>query len=346
MTIHHLIGRVVAITWLVVTVGGVTAGSQDREPIVRAGSLRVDLSVDEGLIYLGAPGLGGVPFELPRPPHNTVAVDYRIIERTSLSAVIDVRYDRRPCGRVQIAAVTASAVRVSFVSECEPGVLVRWRPAPSEELFGLFEDRGDLSLNLRGVAAPLLKAATPLSTQAANARAPFLFSQRGYAVYVESDSNGTFFIQTPQGTGFSYPDSELSFLVFFGRSPSDLLRQYSWFGGVPAVPPDWALGPIWWRDDAGDFLRGRRDDQQNLLGDLDYFREHGFPISALLIDRPFGRGERGWGDFDFDPLRFPDFGGLLARLRRDRIALMIWIANRAAGQAFATALRPSGSRVD
>jgi alpha-glucosidase (family GH31 glycosyl hydrolase) len=325
---------------MVMLLGGCLAGGhqlawgQDRDALLRVGDLRLDLGISDGRVYLAAPGLDWIPFEILRPADPGILPDYQVRERTLLSTVIKVSHHGKPCGQIRVTAVTSSAVRIVVTSRCDDGVTVRWFPKPTEELFGLFEDRGEPLLSLRGISAPLVNSKAPVTTQAANARAPFLFSQRGYALYVESEENGRFFVQSEHGSGFSYPGNQLSFVVFFGSTPSDLLRQYSRFGGSGVVPPDWALGPIWWRDDAGDLLRGRKNDQENILQDLKYFRDNRLPISAVLIDRPFGSGVRGWGDFDFDVARYPDFGKVLARLRRDQIALMVWVANRAVGNSY------------
>ena len=45
--------------------------------------------------------------------------------------------------------------------------------------------------------------------------------------------------------------------------------------------------------------------QEKVIQDADRLRRLHIPAGAIWLDRPYGTGDRGWGNMDFDP-SFPD----------------------------------------
>jgi alpha-glucosidase (family GH31 glycosyl hydrolase) len=66
--------------------------------------------------------------------------------------------------------------------------------------------------------------------------------------------------------------------------------------------------------------------------DLDEISRRQLPISSYLIDRPYGTGSFGWGNFDFDRAHFPDINSLLSTLQQQNVKLVLWGANIASGK--------------
>jgi alpha-glucosidase (family GH31 glycosyl hydrolase) len=174
-------------------------------------------------------------------------------------------------------------------------------------------------------------------------RAPFYMTSGGYGIYTQSVWKGQYTLAIDDQTSFEFDDAELAYFVIYGPSYAEILRGYNDLAGPSRMPPDWALGPIWWRDDIHEDLRnaegGRhRGAQEVLLGDVHALRRHRIPASAMWLDRPYARSDRpfGWGGveqgcFQFDA-GFPDPQGMIEAVKAAGLPLMLWIANRSDNQ--------------
>ena len=88
-----------------------------------------------------------------------------------------------------------------------------------------------------------------------SARAPFYATSAAYGIYVQSVWKGHYRLAVDQQTSFEFDDSELTYFVIYGPSYDLILSRYNALSGPSRMPPDWALGPIWWRDDSHEDLR-------------------------------------------------------------------------------------------
>jgi alpha-D-xyloside xylohydrolase len=167
----------------------------------------------------------------------------------------------------------------------------------------------------------------------ANARAPFYVTSRKYGIYVESTAQGHFSIAQAGKTSLSFKEAQLKYDVIYGPSYGDVLRRYNELAGPPIMPPDWAFGSIWWRDDHHEDLRRVRDAQEKVIEDADKLRALHIPAGSMWLDRPYGTGERGWGSMDFDA-SFPDPPKMIRDLNERGMNLLLWIANRCSNQLF------------
>jgi MYXO-CTERM domain-containing protein len=93
------------------------------------------------------------------------------------------------------------------------------------------------------------------------------------------------------------------------------------------MPPPWASDSIWWSDDFHAGLHGAPSAQANVLDLADKLRANQIHASAILVDRPFGTGTQGWGNFDFDS-SFPRPAQLVTDLHDRGLNLILWVANR------------------
>ncbi|MFZ0233553.1 MAG: TIM-barrel domain-containing protein [Candidatus Acidiferrales bacterium] len=166
-----------------------------------------------------------------------------------------------------------------------------------------------------------------------NARAPFYVTSRKYGIYVESTALGHFAFSQSGETSFSFRDKRLTYDIIYGPAYADVLNRYNAMAGPAFMPPTWAFESIWWRDDEHDDLRGVKNAQEKVLQDADRLRSLHIPAGAIWLDRPYGTGERGWGNMDFDS-SFPDPDKMIRDLQDRGMYLLIWIANRCSNQLF------------
>ncbi|MGA8232779.1 MAG: TIM-barrel domain-containing protein, partial [Candidatus Acidiferrales bacterium] len=201
-----------------------------------------------------------------------------------------------------------------------------------------FEDRGDHyygvweypfggSVDDRGAYEEFGGARNLPDVNYSNARAPFYLTSRKYGIYVESTAEGHFGFAQSGETSFSFRDKHLTYDIIYGPTYADILNRYNALAGPAFMPPTWAFDGIWWRDDEHDDLRGVKDAQEKVIQDADRLRSLHIPATAIWLDRPYGSGDRGWGNMDFDP-SFPDPDKMIRDLEDRGIYLLLWIANR------------------
>ncbi len=163
----------------------------------------------------------------------------------------------------------------------------------------------------------------------ANARAPFFFTDRGFGVAVRSDAVGQFKFNRKGHDSVHFNASRATLDIITGRTPADILAAYIGETGPPIMPPDWAFGAAWWRSDPHDRPDGLPNAQQIVLSDMRELAQRSIPATMMFLDRPYGSGKFGWGNFDFDS-SFPDPGGMIRDLKAGGIEPLVWVANRAA----------------
>ena len=160
-----------------------------------------------------------------------------------------------------------------------------------------------------------------------SARAPFYATSAAYGIYVQSVWKGHYRLAVDQKTTFEFDDSELTYFVIYGPSYDLILSRYNALSGPSRMPPDWALGPIWWRDDSHEDLRNPEGGifqhaQEVVLNDARELQKRQIPASAMWLDRPYARPDRGfgWGGMKNGRLQFgsgfPDPAKMIESLRR------------------------------
>ena len=226
-----------------------------------------------------------------------------------------------------------------------------------EHIYGLFEaawprktpagfysrERG---LDNRGVEADLLGNGMHKwfdGMRYCSARAPIYLTSAGYGIYVQTVWKGHYRLAVDRQTSFEFDDSELTYFVIYGPSYDLILSRYNALSGPSRMPPAWALGPIWWRDDSRKDLRNPEggvleNAQAVVVNDARELQKRQIPASAMWIDRPYARPDRGfgWGGLKNGQLQFgsgfPDPAHMVDSLRAAGLKLMLWIANRSDNQ--------------
>jgi alpha-D-xyloside xylohydrolase len=213
-----------------------------------------------------------------------------------------------------------------------------------DSIFQEFEDRGDHyygvweypfggSIDNRGAYEDFDGGRQLPDVNYSNARAPFYLTTRKYGVYVESTALGHYGFAQSGKTNFWFRDKQLTYDIIYGPSFAEVLNRYNALAGPAIMPPAWALESIWWRDDEHDDLRGVKNAQEKVIQDADNLRKWRIPAGAIWLDRPYGTGDRGWGDMDFDP-SFPAPDTMISDLQNRGMFLLLWIANRCSNQLF------------
>jgi alpha-glucosidase (family GH31 glycosyl hydrolase) len=203
-----------------------------------------------------------------------------------------------------------------------------------EHYYGVWEYPYGGNIDDRGAYAEFAGARQLPDVNYSSARAPFYMTSRKYGVYVESSAAGHYTFSQSSETSFSFRAGQLTYDIIYGPSYSDILNRYNSLAGPPVMPPLWALGTIWWRDDEHDDLRGgAKNAQEKVIQDADRLRGLHIPAAAIWLDRPYGSGDRGWGNMDFDS-SFPDPDKMIRDLQDRGMYLLLWIANRNSNNLF------------
>ena len=171
-----------------------------------------------------------------------------------------------------------------------------------------------------------------------SARAPYYMSSKKYAIYTPSTARGHYMFADENRTGFYFVGSGLTYNIIYGPTYADMMQRYTQIAGGSLMPPLWAFDSIWWRDDHHDDLRGATNAQEVVIHDADRLRELKIPASAIWLDRPYGTGERGWGNMDFDN-SFPSPKKMISDLHDRGMYLIVWVANRLTNSAYEEGLK-------
>ncbi|KAH7125968.1 glycosyl hydrolases family 31-domain-containing protein [Dactylonectria macrodidyma] len=169
-----------------------------------------------------------------------------------------------------------------------------------------------------------------------SARSPFFLSSTGYGVYTDTQAMGSY--------SFSDDELEVKFvfnttaLVYYIILPSEegdvksILRQYAKLTDRSALWPSRSYGPMFWHNDfqrTSGFPEGVNNSQQFVQDVVNKLSENRIRASTIMVDRPYGTGKEGWGNFDFDGNHWPDIGALVEEVSERGLDFQVWVANRA-----------------
>jgi alpha-glucosidase (family GH31 glycosyl hydrolase) len=145
---------------------------------------------------------------------------------------------------------------------------------------------------------------------------PWFVSSRGYAVWLESEANGTQFDFAGERVSCSARSSAgpLRMDVLCDPTPASQLRAFCRLTGFAAVEPEWGYG-FWKSRD----VYGHQDD---VVDDYEGFRRHHIPLDAIVLDSPWATQYNTW---EFNPYQFPDAPGLIRRMRDDGVRTVVWV---------------------
>ncbi len=145
---------------------------------------------------------------------------------------------------------------------------------------------------------------------------PWLQSSRGYAVWCQTDANGTRFDSDGDRIAVSTRavGGPLELRVLCARTPAARLRAFCRLTGFPALLPEWGYG--FWKS------RDIHEHQDDVLDDYEGFRRHQIALDAIVLDSPWATQYNTW---EFNPHQFPDAPGMVSQLRADAVRLVVWV---------------------
>jgi alpha-D-xyloside xylohydrolase len=147
---------------------------------------------------------------------------------------------------------------------------------------------------------------------------PFLWSTRGYGLFVNTTFPVTFDLATVSllAHGFSHEGSELDVFLICGSDPASILRLYCELTGYAPIPPRWSFGL--WISRCG---YQNRDEVERVVERL---RTRGVPCDVIHIDPWWMGNPANWCNLQWDEERFPDPGGMIAELGEHGLRLCLW----------------------
>ncbi|HUT54973.1 MAG TPA: TIM-barrel domain-containing protein [bacterium] len=168
--------------------------------------------------------------------------------------------------------------------------------------------------------------------------APFYISSRGYGMYVEGTDPGIYDIgkTDPDSLRLAWynPDG-FSCVFIFGPSYEQVLDRYTAMAGRPFLPPRWAFLPLKWRDEVMPLKFAKLDGvtmNAEVVDDVVNYEKLGLPAGIYMIDRPWAEGKMGYGNFTWDPKRFPNGDKMVEVLHQRGWRVMVWGAPWAIGK--------------
>ena len=111
---------------------------------------------------------------------------------------------------------------------------------------------------------------------------------------------------------FGAVDGPLDYYIFAGPTPREVVEQYTWLTGRPPLPPLWMLG----------YQQSRYTyaPEQRLMDVATRLRSDHIPADAVYLDIGFQEKNR---PFTVDTVAFPDFAGMVARLKQMNLKLVV-----------------------
>jgi alpha-glucosidase (family GH31 glycosyl hydrolase) len=144
---------------------------------------------------------------------------------------------------------------------------------------------------------------------------PWLQSSAGYALWCETDANGTRFdLDGAPRLSTRAAGGPLRLHVFTDPSPAARLRRFLGLTGRPALLPEWGYG--FWK--SRDVYPHREDAEEDVRG----CRWHGIPLDAIVLDSPWETQYNTWVP---NPHQFPDFAGMVAGFRATGVRTVVWV---------------------
>ncbi len=190
---------------------------------------------------------------------------------------------------------------------------------PEENFYGLGEHFDHVAR--RGTYRSMLfqpQLNTESSYNEAHVPVPLLLSTRGPGFFLESRKPAYFDVghEDPDTVRVELGNSDSLKLHLIGTEhPMDAIGRYHEITGRPLVPPYWAFGPHFWRNETAG--------QDEVLQDLDNIRTLDIPASVFWIDRPY---QQSYNDCVFDPERYSDPAAMSQTLTDRGFKLVLWHA--------------------
>ncbi|KAF2662834.1 glycoside hydrolase family 31 protein [Lophiostoma macrostomum CBS 122681] len=211
----------------------------------------------------------------------------------------------------------------------------RFSDDASTRFFGVWEYPFNYQIDNKNISFDLKGVGNSVGINWSNARAPFFLTSTGYGVYTDTLTMGSYDFTTAGSAQFIFNSSSLVYYIILPSESSSnpfksIITQYTALSARSEMPPTSGLGPTFWSDDFTlDFHGNVSNAQENIKDVFNQLRDNKIRATSTFADRPYGTGNRSWGNFDFDPTFYPDPAAFIANLKDSYgIDFAVWIANR------------------
>lgn len=188
----------------------------------------------------------------------------------------------------------------------------------NEKIYGLGERFGNVAKN--GQSIEMWNEDGGTVSEIAYKNIPFYLSTKNYGIFVDSSSDVNYEIATEnvERVRISQQGESLTYYIFGGQNPKDVLMRYTDLLGKPALPPSWSFG-LWLTTS---FTTNY--DEATVNSFIDGMFDRYIPISAFHFDCFWMKGYQ-WCDFTWDPDMFPNPTEMLSNLHKKNIQVCLWI---------------------
>jgi alpha-glucosidase (family GH31 glycosyl hydrolase) len=253
-------------------------------------------------------------------------------------------------GTITLSSMTPNAVSVEMACD-DPRGVTHWGETlftPADELiYGLTERTVDSiydseiepkavgSLNRKGETVKMY------TTFTFGGYVPFHQSSKGYGLLIDKTMPGNYDIGVARADELSF-EFEIDpgfqrgrYVLFHGPGHYEILNQYTLATGRPFLPPRFMFLHWKGRDElvpGSTVAVDGTDINPSLADDLEGYARYGIPVGVYHFDRPWAVGQEGYGDFVFDPARFPNAASMLRMMRARGWHIDVWQGPWAIGQ--------------
>lgn len=237
--------------------------------------------------------------------------------------------------------VTPSVAKIT-VNSSKAFIGAEFSSASNARFFGVWEYPFNNQIDNRNVSFDLKGVGNNVGINWANARAPFFLSSDGYGVYTDTLKMGSYDFTAANEARFVFNSSSLVYYIILPKETQrsantseetglkSVIEQYIALSARSEMPPTSGLGPTFWSDDFTlDFHGDVSNAAENIQDVVNHLYYNRIRATSTFADRPYGTGNRSWGNFDFDPAQYPDPEGFIKNLTDYGFDFQVWIANRA-----------------
>ena len=188
---------------------------------------------------------------------------------------------------------------------------------PDEHLFGLGEKFTPLDKKGQKIVS-WTQDAFGSTSERSHKNVPFLWSTRGYGLFIDSTARITWDLGTTScqsGTITGEGDSFDAYILY-GPTPAEILRHYADLTGHAPVPPKWTFGL--WVSSGGTYR-----DRPSIEKLVDGLEENDIPADVVHID-PWWMRWRHYCDFRWDEAAFPRPGEMIGEMHRRGLKVCLW----------------------
>ncbi len=158
------------------------------------------------------------------------------------------------------------------------------------------------------------------SSQISYKNIPFYMTSENYAVFVDHSGPVEFEVASEkvEYVGFSIPGEVLRYHLIYGKTPADIMENYTALTGRPALPPAWSFG-LW----LSTSFKPEYDEEttSKLIGGM---AERNIPLRVFHFDCYWMRALH-WCDFVWDKDQFADVKGMLKRYHEKGLKICAWV---------------------